>query len=143
MQRISLKKQEGLDISKTSVTRIVTVINSSNYKALTQLSTQKSKFTNLTSDSLKNINDTIKLNTEDVNKRIKPELDVSNIITLEQDVTDDLIINQKDDKLLLSSLYDDENNFNYNPLAVNSLKQFNIDLEKEEILDDRWVILSK
>ncbi len=47
----------------------------------------------------------------DISKRLsKNDLDVSNIITLEQDVNDDLLINQKDDKLLLSNLDDDDQN---------------------------------
>ncbi len=78
----------------------------------------------------------------------KNDLDVSNIITLEQDVNDDLLINQKDDKLLLSNLDDDDQNnilSNINLMNNNNMliDNTNVQTDIEEILDDKWTIFSR
>ena len=66
-------------------------------------------------------------------------MDVSNILTFEQEVNDELIINQKDDKFLLSSLkYDDEIRS-----SDNILSNVKYETDIEEILDDKWTILSR
>jgi hypothetical protein len=85
----------------------------------------------------------------DISKRLsKNDLDVSNIITLEQDVNDDLLINQKDDKLLLSNLDDDDQNnilSNINLINNNNMliDNTNVQTDIEEILDDKWTIFSR
>ena len=72
-------------------------------------------------------------------KYVKSELDVSSLITLEQDVNDELIINQKEDKLFITSLYGEDENINiYRP--TNSIVKKN---EIEEILDEKWEIFSR
>jgi hypothetical protein len=86
----------------------------------------------------------------DISKRLsKNDLDVSNIITLEQDVNEDLLINQKDDKLYLSNLDDDDQNnilsninlmSNYNNILINTA---NVQSDFEEILDDKWTLFSR
>ena len=86
-------------------------------------------------------------------KFVKSELDVSNLITLEQDVNDELIINQKDDKLLITSLYEDDDlngqsmhfdNGNATPAVKNfEIKNPCMEAEIEEIIDDKWSLFSR
>jgi hypothetical protein len=106
------------------------------------------------SNFLKNDN----MSNGDISRRFKTELDVSNIITLEQEVNDDLLINQKDDKFLLSSLVDDDPILTYNfqqpnLSSVNIINNINnaeieqpsaeSELDVEEILDDKWTVFSR
>ena len=79
------------------------------------------------------------LSNDEISKRFKNDMDVSNILTFEQEVNDELIINQKDDKFLLSSLkYDDEIRS-----SDNILSNVKYETDIEEILDDKWTILSR
>lgn len=152
--KFSIKKQDNLNTSKTSTTGShVGPINNANFlnNNLKKISIANKSIIDNKSDGSNKI-DILSLNclkteilsNDEISRRFKNELDVSNIITLEQEVNDDLIINQKDDKLLISSLDDeDENISNNNNLMMNNHKFSDLDMDIEEILDDKWTIFSR
>jgi len=159
---LNKKQENGLNISKTSKA----TSNNDNSIQLKTYKTEGSKprlKVNKKANKNTNLANKLSINTGN------GEIDVSNIITLEQDVTDDLIMNQKEDKLLLSDLDDNienshlktdvnvqsnkiSNDNNLNSLNSNSNNNNNInnkdnilpknETEYEDIIDDRWSNIS-
>ena len=72
---------------------------------------------------------------------------MSNLITLEQDVNDELIINQNDDKLLNNYLneYDEKNQVSYRKLSIakSDNKTTTISNGIDEVVDEKWNLLSR
>jgi hypothetical protein len=68
------------------------------------------------------------------------EVDVSNIITLEQEVNDDFLINCKEDKMLLNTICpEDEYNNLMTGMASNRKPDVPVStIEYEEVIDDKW-----
>jgi len=69
------------------------------------------------------------------------ELNVSNIIQIQSEISDDLLLYNKEDQFLNSAF--NKNNINIdedymNEIQTFNVKGFNINLDSEEILDDKW-----
>ena len=72
---------------------------------------------------------------------VEKELNVSNIMQLESDITDDLLLYNKEDQFLNSAF--NKNNIKVDDDYMNEIQTFNNknfcnNLESEEILDDKW-----
>ena len=70
---------------------------------------------------------------------------MSNLITLEQEVNDELIINQNEDKLLNNCLneYDERNQVSYRKLSSEKTDNKMILKGFYQVLDEKWNLLSK